>query len=155
MKILYFIILITLGLCFGVYQAANAGHGEYTLKTSQKHPTREVENETKIPQIEWLKIVKDQKKGWNLSIHVSRFKFTPNHVNQKHKTGEGHAHLYVNGIKIARMYSPYYHISNLPLIDNEISVVLNSNAHEILKNQNIIISKTILIRKEESDTSCN
>jgi hypothetical protein len=41
----------------------------------------------------------------------------------------GHAHLYVDGVKIARLYGPYFHIPDLPVGDHEISVNLSSNDH--------------------------
>jgi hypothetical protein len=41
----------------------------------------------------------------------------------------GHGHLYVNGMKIARLYGSYFHIPDLPPGEHEISVSLSSNDH--------------------------
>ena len=46
--------------------------------------------------------------------------------------GEGHAHVYVNGAKIARHYGPWMHIAAMPKGKNTVMVSLNSNDHRTL-----------------------
>ena len=46
--------------------------------------------------------------------------------------GEGHAHVYVNGTKIARLYGTWMHIGSLPPGDVEVRVALSSNDHKAL-----------------------
>lgn len=46
-----------------------------------------------------------------------------------HVDGEGHGHLYLNGLKIQRMYGPSTKIGALPVGRHEISVTLNTNDH--------------------------
>jgi hypothetical protein len=77
-------------------------------------------------------ISEDQGSGWNLQILTTNFRFAPEHVSQPHHEGEGHAHLYVNGEKVARVYGPWFHIGALPSGPTEVTVILNSNDHQRL-----------------------
>lgn len=72
---------------------------------------------------------KDAVSGWNLQIITTNFSFTPEAVNQENKAGEGHAHIYVNGEKLARLYSPWMHIGKLPAGQVTVSASLNANDH--------------------------
>lgn len=72
---------------------------------------------------------KDAVSGWNLQIITTNFSFTPEAVNQENKAGEGHAHIYVNGEKLARLYSRWMHIGKLPAGQVTVSASLNANDH--------------------------
>ncbi|MDH3240658.1 MAG: hypothetical protein OEO83_08325 [Alphaproteobacteria bacterium] len=67
--------------------------------------------------------------GWNLHLRVTNFRFAPERASTPHRAGEGHAHLYVNGKKIARLYGPWFHIASLPPGKAVIRVTLNANDH--------------------------
>jgi hypothetical protein len=74
-------------------------------------------------------ITEDSVGGYNVHILVENFRFAPEHVNASHRDGEGHAHIYVNGEKIARVYGEWFHLSSLPPGDTEVMVTLNANDH--------------------------
>jgi hypothetical protein len=76
-----------------------------------------------------LEVTKDPMDGWNLTIVSNNFTFTPETVNGENVQNTGHAHLYVNGIKIARLYGPDFHIPDLPAGEHELTVNLSSNDH--------------------------
>ncbi|MEQ9488631.1 MAG: hypothetical protein RIM72_06525 [Alphaproteobacteria bacterium] len=76
-----------------------------------------------------LDVVEDPMSGWNLNIRTANFRFAPEHASSAHIAGEGHAHVYVNGVKIARLYGPWMHIGALDPGENVIMVTLNSNDH--------------------------
>lgn len=69
--------------------------------------------------------------GWNIELKTTDFRFSPEHVSQPHIDGEGHAHVYVNGEKIARLYG---HWMQLPAVSTGdiVSVGLYSNDHKSL-----------------------
>lgn len=75
---------------------------------------------------------KDPDGSWNLQIHTTNFRFAPENVSKDHVVGEGHAHIYVNGKKVARHYSDWYHLGKLPVGMNKIAVTLNANDHRQL-----------------------
>lgn len=79
-----------------------------------------------------IEVHKDPASGWNLHVQTSNFRFAPQHASGAHIDGEGHAHVYVNGQKIARIYANWYHIDHLPEGDVLIEVALNSNDHSEL-----------------------
>ena len=76
-----------------------------------------------------ISVEKDPMTGWNVMLTTEDFTFAPELVNSENVDNTGHAHLYVDGVKIARMYGPHFHIPDLPAGDHEISVNLSSNDH--------------------------
>ena len=79
-----------------------------------------------------IDISRDPKSGWNLKIATTNFRFSPENASGPHRTGEGHAHLYVNGQKRARIYGRWFHIGDLPKGEVDVRVTLNSNDHRLL-----------------------
>ncbi len=69
--------------------------------------------------------------GFNLFLDVANFTFTPEAVNGDPVPNEGHAHLYLNGKKTARLYSPWRHLAGILFQQgvNRLEVVLNANDH--------------------------
>jgi hypothetical protein len=65
--------------------------------------------------------------GWNVTLSTNNFTFTPQMVNGENVDNTGHAHLYMDGVKIARLYGPHFYIPLLPVGDHGISVNLSSN----------------------------
>lgn len=65
-----------------------------------------------VPDLDFV-IAMDAVSGWNLHIQASNFRFAPESVNRPHKDGESHAHVYINGVKLARIHGPWFHIGAL------------------------------------------
>ena len=65
----------------------------------------------------------------NLEIQVENFAFDPLAVNGPNVEGRGHAHVYINDIKIARAYGAWMHLEALPIGTHEVRVTLNANDH--------------------------
>ena len=68
---------------------------------------------------------------FNLHMTVQNFRLAPENVNGPHLSGEGHAHLYADGVKLARVYSEWFHFT-APKGSKSIEVTLNSNDHATL-----------------------
>ncbi len=68
----------------------------------------------------------------NLHIQTSNFAFSPEGVNGPHVPGEGHAHIYINNVKVARAYSPWMQLQALPQGTHIVRVTLNANDHSQL-----------------------
>jgi hypothetical protein len=81
--------------------------------------------------------------GWNLHIQTTNFMFAPEHSGGAHVAGEGHAHVYVNGEKIARAYGDWFHLDGLPSGPVEIEVTLTSNDHQSLMVGDAPLSATL------------
>lgn len=109
-----------------------------------QHKTLEISANSPIPQVEII-AYSDPIKGWNLEIKTTNFNFNPELINKDSNPNEGHAHLYINGEKVTRIYSNWFYISELPKGKNEIKVTLNTNQHEDLVYQGKIIGDTMTI----------
>jgi hypothetical protein len=93
------------------------------------HKTVAIPDGQAVPKVS-LEVTPDAISGWNLQITLENFRFTPEKVNQESRTTDGHAHLMLNGRKIARLYGTWYHIPSLPQGKNALKVTLNTNKHE-------------------------
>lgn len=74
----------------------------------------------------------DGKQSRNLEMQVENFSFDPVAVNGAHIEGRGHAHVYINNIKIGRAYGPWMHLEALPFGTHQVRVTLNANDHSQL-----------------------
>lgn len=74
----------------------------------------------------------DPMSGYNLHVMVENFEFSPQQASLAHTKGQGHAHVYVNGVKRGRLYGPWVHLDALPKGDVTVDVSLNSNNHQPL-----------------------
>ena len=90
-------------------------------------------------------LTRDAVRGWNLHVQTRNFKFAPEHASGKHVEGEGHAHIYVNGKKIARLYGPWFHIGELSAAGAEVRVTLNANDHRDLMVGGKAVAATVLV----------
>lgn len=109
----------------------SGGHGSHG---DMDHPHYMIpEGSENIPTIE-LSIEKDAKSGYNLDIDTTNFEFSRANVNQQVTTfNEGHAHLFINGSKVTRLYSNTYYLNDSDVeVGDIIAVHLNTNMHENL-----------------------
>lgn len=87
----------------------------------------------------------DARSGFNLTVVPHGFTFAAQNVNQSHVSGEGHAHVYVNGLSINRLYGPVMHLDRLKEGTNQIRVVLNTNTHESYTVNGEVVEATAMI----------
>lgn len=66
----------------------------------------------------------------NLRLHTRNFTFAPQQVDTPAVPGEGYANLYIDGAKIARLYSEWFHIADLPAGAQELTVALYASNHQ-------------------------
>ncbi|MEP0963363.1 MAG: hypothetical protein ABJQ70_14195 [Roseobacter sp.] len=100
------------------------------------------------PQVD-ITVEQDPMNGWNVTLSTNNFTFTPQLVNGANKDNTGHAHLYVGGVKIARLYGPHFHIPSLPVGDHDISVNLSSNDHSYyIIDGNRIAARTTVTQED-------
>lgn len=67
--------------------------------------------------------------GWRVVVQSDEFTFTEIVGGLGHVPGYGHGHLYLNGLKLQRMYAPEARIGALPSGDHLVEVTLNTNDH--------------------------
>ena len=97
-------------------------HGHHTGENSREW------DGLMLPELA-LEVVPDPASGWNLHFGYEHFSLNPRQASRAHQAGEGHAHIYLNGSKLTRLYGNAFHIPSLPEGDVEISVSLSANDH--------------------------
>jgi hypothetical protein len=117
------------------HKTAESGHGHKMLAipAGQPQPTAQ------------LIITPDPMKGWNMQIQTTNFTFAPEQIGRRSQASEGHAHLYLNGKKIARIYGPWSHIPSLPAGQNTLRITLNTNNHEDLTIAGKVVEATAIV----------
>lgn len=118
--------------------------GRLLSKTSPDgHQLRQVPAD-EAPDVQ-LAAEPDPDSGWNVHLTTERFAFTPEQVGGKARPGEGHAHLYLDGAKIARLYSDWYYLSSeaVPKGKHTLKVQLNANDHTAWAVDGKVVSDTI------------
>ncbi len=120
------------------------------MATMHQHTPREVSADVLSPSVNHL-MFPDMMDGYNIQILTNNFTFTPANINRAPVDNEGHAHIYVNGIKIARVYGNWYHLSGALLQpgENDIRVTLNANDHGEWTVDGIPVSSVVRVRTPE------
>ena len=86
--------------------------------------------EAAAPMAVDLEVVDDPIAGWNVRIVPTGSAFAPEQASGQHVDGVGHAHLFVDGEKVGRLYGGWAHLG-MPMSAGEhvIEVVLSTNHH--------------------------
>lgn len=126
--VINFIILFSvMAFCYD-----KLAHKTYTKlseqKTKEAHPHYEHPVNLPIPSVV-IEHTIDSMGGWNLHFLVKNFSFTPERAGSEDVDNSGHAHLYVDGKKIARIYGPWFHLS-LPKGIHQVKIGLTTNSHK-------------------------
>ncbi|MFG2992380.1 hypothetical protein ACGFZK_24355 [Streptomyces sp. NPDC048257] len=79
-----------------------------TATDATGHRLREVPAEG-APEVQ-LTVRPDSEDGWNLQLAVKNYRFTPDSTGGAALPGAGHAHLELDGRKLARLYGPWFHL---------------------------------------------
>ncbi|MEO0802195.1 MAG: hypothetical protein AAFY57_07975 [Cyanobacteria bacterium J06642_2] len=112
--------------------------------SGHSHGAIEVSSEMPVPEVELI-VNEDAVRGWNVETKLTNFSYAPADVNETSLQNEGHAHLYVNGEKITRLYGSWYYLEELPAGSNEVKVTLNANDHKDLTLDGEIIGDAVTI----------
>lgn len=123
-------------------------HDQMSHDSDHAHKQLEVSADQPVPSVELL-VHEDALNGWNLEVQLENFEFSPTTVNEPGPQNEGHAHLYINGEKVTRLYSSWYYLGALEPGDNEIMVTLNTNVHEDLTVDGETIAASTVISVAE------
>jgi len=100
----------------------------FSTNSFSHHPAHKVEATAPFPSVN-LEIMRDNVDGYNLYIDLKNFNLAPKLVGIENQSNTGYLSLYVNDIKIARVYSQWFHIPQrfFYLKENLVKVTLNTN----------------------------
>lgn len=127
------------------------GHGHGMQKPhggGMKHSVKKIPAGYKNPPGVKIRLVKDahSRGALNLFLELKNFRFAPEEVNKTSKINEGHAHLYLNGRKLTRLYAASYFMDKLPKGALEIRVTLNTNMHEDLSYMGKLVQDVVVLK---------
>ncbi|WP_421385272.1 hypothetical protein ACOJQI_11065 [Bacillus salacetis] len=139
----FLIFFIPFLLFFFYFTNQNEHNSHMTANSSHSaHGFVEIPAGYEPPSVK-IVVTQDQSKSWLLEVRTENFTFTPKKAGTATPSyNEGHAHLYINGKKINRLYGRYYNLGMLKQGENKIKVTLNSNNHGTLKVKGKIIENS-------------
>lgn len=99
-----------------------------------------------------LEIIDDPAGGWSLRAVPANFRLAPEHASGEHVDSEGHMHLYINGVKAARLYETWNQMPPLPAGTHEISVGLQTNDHRplVVDGWPVVAATTLEVSEDEA-----
>lgn len=117
----------------------------------EQHEPIESENHVSLK----VGAVAEDEGGVNLYLLTRGWTWSPENVNNSHVPGEGHAHIYVDGEKVGRVYGPYHYLPGLKPGERHIRVTLNSNDHSALtyEGRPVEASTTVSVARHDHDHS--
>ncbi|MEM8729855.1 MAG: copper chaperone PCu(A)C [Pseudomonadota bacterium] len=80
--------------------------------------------------------------GYTLAIDTKNFTFNEDMADGPHVPEVGHGHLYLNGLKLSRLYRDGARIGALPRGTYHVEVVLNTNDHRVYTHNGAPIAAT-------------
>lgn len=83
--------------------------------------------------------------GWQIDIQAKDFEFRKDLIDGLHIPGTGHGHLYVNGLKLGRVYDSTAQIGALPPGRHAIQITLNTNDHRAYVVGNDPVRTTVFV----------
>lgn len=128
------------GMDHSMADHAGMAHGDDAAHAALHNTPLEVEG-TAPPSVS-IMVSPDPMSGHNLHVIVENFTFSPQNASGADVPGEGHAHVYANGVKLGRLYGPWFHLENLPKGTVDIKVTLTSNTHQPLAVDGVLVEAT-------------
>ena len=109
--------------------------------------------EDRPPPSVTVRVAPDTMDGFNVFLDTVNFRFTPRNLGGPAVANEGHAHLYLNGAKVARMYSPWHHLPMRQLRPgvNRLEVELSANDHSVWGLDGSPVGADVLIDTRDED----
>lgn len=136
------------------YSSANTAvpvevEAEEGMAMTHMHPMTELDPSLPVPAVS-VEAIPDEKDGYNIHVTTEHFAFTPEMVNGDVVSNSGHAHIYVNGTKVARLYGPWFNLPSSALQSgrNEVMVTLNANDHSEWSRDGMHIMDMLVLTAE-------
>lgn len=95
-----------------------------------------------------VQVLRDPVEGWNI-LTVTDMRWAPEHVSTEHVEGEGHAHVYVDGVKVSRIYGMWHFLNDLEPGTHEIRIELSQNDHAPLLVGDHLLEQITTIEQPE------
>ncbi len=124
-----------------------------SMDMNHNHSPLELPKTARVPKLT-ISLSEDDMTGYNLHLQTADFQLESpiNSGNHPVNIMEGHAHLYINGTKIQRIYAQDVHVSGKLIKEgmNQISVTLNSHGHNGWQKDGKAVVSTIFINTKQT-----
>ena len=87
-------------------------------------------SETPSPTVQIVPVTTPSADGFEITLDTTNFTFLREENGAPHVPGEGHGHLYLNGLKLDRLYEPTTQIGALDPGTYTLMVSLNTHEHD-------------------------
>lgn len=144
-----FVIAAGSGTTFDGHDHADpAQHGDTAEMATHEHSAAtDLPADSDAPSVA-IRMIKDPMAGWNLHVTPQNFRFAPENASAADILGEGHAHVYINGEKLGRLYANWTHLPSLPEGDVEVKVSLNGNSHSPLMVGGVPVEAKLIVQAD-------
>ncbi len=145
-----FVIAASSGSTFDSHDHADPSqHGSNAEMAAHDHSAAtNLPADSNAPSVA-IKMIKDPMAGWNLHVTPQNFRFSPENTSTEDILGEGHAHVYINGEKLGRLYANWLHLPSLPDGDVEVKVSLNGNSHSPLMVGGVPVEAKLIVQADD------
>ena len=92
---------------------------------SKGHPVPQSEPQPSL----LISVTQESESDWHLTAKIDKFKLSKELADGEHVPGTGHGHIYLNGLKLGRLYQERFTIGSLPKGTHTVRVTLNTNDH--------------------------
>ena len=105
----------------------------FLLNLNAHHPGNKIEAEMPYPKIN-IEVSRDKIEGYNLFFNLQNFKLSPENLEIQNENNSGYLQLFINDIKISRIYSKWFHAPErfFNQKENLIKIKLFTNLHDEL-----------------------
>lgn len=176
----YAVVALVVALLAGFFLGNNYGSSQLrevdgskdqTVLATHAHVNKEVNADAPIPSVKIIEVNEDRIPnsskiieegdslnpegstfgGYNLLLQFENYTLRPQNAGQDPIDNEGHAHLYINGKEIGRIYSKHIHVPARLLEEGENTIVVNlsNNDHSEIVNGDEHISDSVAVTVEQ------
>ena len=103
----------------------------FSINCFAHHPGNQIDADKPYPSIN-LKVIKDEIDGYNIFIDLKNFNLNPSEIGGENISNSGYLQLFINDIKITRIYSNWVHVPQrfFNLQENFIRITIHSYLHD-------------------------
>ncbi len=103
----------------------------FSINCFAHHPENKIDADKPYPSIN-LKVIKDKIDGYNIFIDLKNFNLNPSEIGGENISNSGYLQLFINDIRITRIYSNWVHVPQrfFNLKENFIKITIHSYLHD-------------------------
>lgn len=108
--------------------------------------TYEYEDHMTLPDVVINSLSKDESGVWSMKVQYANFTITEQAVDSANVPGEGHAHIYVNGEKISRLFDTEFTFGQDLATGDVVTVDLRTNDHQSYTHDGVPIEFSATVK---------